>query len=155
MLGSMSTRKEANLPRADVVASRRHMAHVGKREKDPAAFCVDLHAVKAWFAQEIECALCQEIDLQSKTAQTGPQLEIYYLYRISQMCSVIPSMCVTCPFSAFVIGTRAHEIKQIPTGIAGLIDMVKITSFGLVSFDLAPISRRTMFSKLGFFRLRF
>ena len=51
--------------------------------------------------------------------------------------------------------TRAHEIKQIPTGIAGLIDMVKITSFGLVSFDLVPISRRTMFSKLGFFRLRF
>ena len=50
---------------------------------------------------------------------------------------------------------RAHEIKQIPTGIAGLIDMVKITSFGLVSFDLVPISRRTTSSKLGFFRLTF
>ena len=51
--------------------------------------------------------------------------------------------------------SRAHEIKQIPTGVAGLIDMVKKTSFGLVSFDLVPISRRTMSSKLGFFRLRF
>ena len=57
-------------------------------------------------------------------------------------------------YIAYVVG-RAHEMKQIPTGIAGLIDMVKITSFGLVSFDLVPISRRTMFSKLGFFRLRF
>ena len=52
-------------------------------------------------------------------------------------------------------GTRAHEIKQIPTGIAGLIDMVKKTSSGLVSFHLVLISRRTRSSKLGFFRLRF
>ena len=50
---------------------------------------------------------------------------------------------------------RAHEIKQIPTGIAGLIDMVKKTSSGLVSFHLVLISRRTRSSKLGFFRLRF
>ena len=53
------------------------------------------------------------------------------------------------------LSIRVHEIKQILTGIAGLIDVVKIASFGLVSFDLVPISRRTMFSKLAFFRLRF
>ena len=56
---------------------------------------------------------------------------------------------------ASLLGIRAHEIKQIPTGIAGLIDMVKKTSSGLVSFHLVLISRRTRSSKLGFFRLRF
>ena len=60
-----------------------------------------------------------------------------------------------CGFGAFGLPPRAHEIKQILTGIAGLIDMGKETSFGLVSFDLVPISRCTTSSKLGFFRLRF
>ena len=50
------------------------------------------------------------------------------------------------------VSPRAHEMKQIPTGIAGLIDMVKKTSSGLVSCHLAQILRCATASKSQFFR---